>query len=376
MPGNHDWYDGLTLFLQQFCAEDAIGGWRTPQSRSYFAVQLGHRWWLWGVDAGLGGQVDDLQRDYFKKLDVAHGSHIILCWSAPTWTKERRKPGGHALLQRFVSEIVEGVEGVEGVEAFKGHKSAVALYLTGDTHHFAHYQAEDTGEHWITAGGGGAFLHPTHNLPDPLPLPATDGTTKSLRLRDTWPDERDSRKILWRLALFPWHNGSFVAFMALVHLLLAWGVQGGVRQPPEGPASALRGLSRSAVSDGFVRNPICIVLGLLVVAGFTGLAIPPRREKRHRYRLAGVIHGAAHIALALVVIRYAGTLGWAPKPNTLFVLSFLTKVAIAGGVLSGVLVGLYLAITNLVLKMHDNEAFSVLHLTGLQAFPPHGGPGA
>jgi hypothetical protein len=48
IPGNHDWYDGLTNFLRVFCQEKWIGGRRTLQSRSYFAVRLPQSWWLWG----------------------------------------------------------------------------------------------------------------------------------------------------------------------------------------------------------------------------------------------------------------------------------------------------------------------------------------
>ena len=40
VPGNHDWYDGLTGFLRMFGQGRWIGGWRTRQTRSYFAVQL------------------------------------------------------------------------------------------------------------------------------------------------------------------------------------------------------------------------------------------------------------------------------------------------------------------------------------------------
>ena len=48
VPGNHDWYDGLTAFLRLFAGrEDAhIGGWQTAQTRSYFAVKLPRGWWL------------------------------------------------------------------------------------------------------------------------------------------------------------------------------------------------------------------------------------------------------------------------------------------------------------------------------------------
>jgi hypothetical protein len=356
MPGNHDWYDGLTLFLAQFSTEPSIGGWRTPQSRSYFAVPLRPGWWLWGLDAGLGGQIDAPQRAYFEELRLTAGSHLILCWCVPTWTKEPRKPGGHALLQTFVRDVVE-----------KRHRSDVALYVTGDSHYFAHHVSAETGEHWITAGGGGAFLHPTHNLSRSLSLPAAEGTTTTLQLEDRWPGKRESRGLLWRLLLFPRYNPTFAGFMGFVHVLLAWGVQGGLRQPSERAADALANLSWSDVWEGFISNPFSTVLGILLVAGFSALAIPPRREKRHRYRLVGVVHGAAHLGLALMVIR--GASAWlSPKPGTLFTLAFLAKVAVAGGLLSGVLVGLYLAITNLTLKMHDNEAFSALHLKGYKHF--------
>src|SRR5690606_31088333 len=36
IPGNHDWYDGLTGFLRLFGQGRWIGGWRTSQGRSYF----------------------------------------------------------------------------------------------------------------------------------------------------------------------------------------------------------------------------------------------------------------------------------------------------------------------------------------------------
>ena len=48
MPGNHDWYDGLQSFVKVFCRRARVGGWVTPQARSYFAVQLPHRTWLFG----------------------------------------------------------------------------------------------------------------------------------------------------------------------------------------------------------------------------------------------------------------------------------------------------------------------------------------
>src|SRR5262249_20643674 len=41
LPGNHDWYDGLTSFMRLFVKDgkDNIGGWQNAQSRSYFAIK-------------------------------------------------------------------------------------------------------------------------------------------------------------------------------------------------------------------------------------------------------------------------------------------------------------------------------------------------
>ena len=59
LPGNHDWYDGLTSFIRLFTRQRNIGGWRTIQTRSYFACGSGLTrpatdapgWWLWAWTA-------------------------------------------------------------------------------------------------------------------------------------------------------------------------------------------------------------------------------------------------------------------------------------------------------------------------------------
>src|SRR5690606_24602207 len=52
LPGNHDWYDGLTAFLRLFARRGGgrIGGWLTCPARSYLALQLPPRWWLPALD--------------------------------------------------------------------------------------------------------------------------------------------------------------------------------------------------------------------------------------------------------------------------------------------------------------------------------------
>ena len=78
LPGNHDWYDGLSSFDHMFCkarfghaAENRIGGWLCPQHRSYFAIRLPHNWWIWGADIQLAQYLDAGQILYFEGVAEA-----------------------------------------------------------------------------------------------------------------------------------------------------------------------------------------------------------------------------------------------------------------------------------------------------------------
>src|SRR5436190_1576193 len=91
IPGNHDWYDGLTLFLAKFCRgrRTPLGSWMASQRRSYFAAHLGDNWWIWGFDSQLGEDVDQPQADYFVTIarKMEPNAKIIICASVPTWLK-------------------------------------------------------------------------------------------------------------------------------------------------------------------------------------------------------------------------------------------------------------------------------------------------
>ena len=88
IPGNHDWYDGLSGFMRHFGQQGWLGGWRTRQNRSYWAIQLPHGWWLWGIDSQLESYIDRAQLDYFRSTAEKHmvkGDRIILCVAEPSW---------------------------------------------------------------------------------------------------------------------------------------------------------------------------------------------------------------------------------------------------------------------------------------------------
>ena len=67
IPGNHDWYDGLTGFMRVFGQQAWIGGRQTVQTRSYFAAALPGRWWLWGIDIQSDAYLDSAQIRYFQR---------------------------------------------------------------------------------------------------------------------------------------------------------------------------------------------------------------------------------------------------------------------------------------------------------------------
>ena len=51
----------MRLFVKN--GKDHIGGWENAQSRSYFAIQLPHSWWLFAIDTQFGAYIDDPQLD-------------------------------------------------------------------------------------------------------------------------------------------------------------------------------------------------------------------------------------------------------------------------------------------------------------------------
>src|SRR6185312_7082908 len=79
-------------------------------------------------------------------------SKIILCSAEPGWqyTKTNSKAWGNV---GFALRIA--------ADAGKGLK--IPLLLSGDTHLYSRYVAQD-GTQFVTSGGGGAFRHPTHHL--------------------------------------------------------------------------------------------------------------------------------------------------------------------------------------------------------------------
>ncbi|MDH5767102.1 MAG: metallophosphoesterase, partial [Gammaproteobacteria bacterium] len=154
IPGNHDWYDGLVSFTRLFCQGRVWGGRNTEQTRSYFALKLPNNWWLFAVDIQLESDIDKPQLDYFKRIinkDVQEKDRIIICTPEPDW-----------IFSNIYDKSLEN--NLAHLEEIINKKATIPVTLSGDLHHYRRH-VDKQGFHKITAGGGGAFLHPT-NGPD------------------------------------------------------------------------------------------------------------------------------------------------------------------------------------------------------------------
>jgi hypothetical protein len=326
IPGNHDWYDGLTNFGRFFCNGRWIGGWRTCQRRSYFGLQLPHRWWLLAIDIQLDTYIDDPQLEYFRGLRLQAGDNVILVTGKPSWTKVEdgaplaRQPDSYKNLQYFKDEVIP-----DGVR--------VPVTITGDLHHYCRYRAED-GTHLITAGGGGAYLFPTHTQHDTLGIPAKDGGTTAYRCEGSlFPTREESRKLTRGALALTRHAPRLLAIFAVVYALfglsLYWVLQ-----------------DKQSWLVGVLVTALLLIGGLSVYAAF---------EKPLGKLAGGAAHGGSHLALAAVppvVLELLGAGGWG------WAVVALVVAALLGFVLGGVIFGLYLILTHTRAPKHANEVLA------------------
>lgn len=63
-----DWFDGLHTYMRYICHKSWLGGWFMPQKKSYFALKLPKRWWVFGLDLALHGDIDVYQFKFFSEL--------------------------------------------------------------------------------------------------------------------------------------------------------------------------------------------------------------------------------------------------------------------------------------------------------------------
>lgn len=396
LPGNHDWYDGLTSFIRTFTRQRNIGAWRTIQTRSYFAVRLTGKapdqgkgrdgdkggggtpgWWLLGLDSQLGQYIDEPQLDYFYRnvtLQLQPGDAIILCVAAPFWVKMAHGSSEFGQVDFFEQDYLRRRFDPDS-NAFQPTGASVRLWLSGDLHHYSRYQqwapgddhgfpADPARTQMITCGLGGAYLSDAHWLPEEVALPApVDGASGSVAMRQerqgpgarrftrtpaTFPGPAESRHLGKRLAnpfspyWLPLRNPGLGVWLGLVHVIAAlalWTV-----------FSAFRGESFLDSINSLTQGNTPLLVGIMVLAMPLLLAVVVMLSHAAGMARSGVVvfaRGALYQLAALavsaavvVLLPWPGT--W---PDGLVFLLALAVVYLGGWVVGSEAFALFIVAT-------------------------------
>jgi hypothetical protein len=362
LPGNHDWYDGLTSFLRVFAQQRAFGGWTTEQTRSYFAVSLPHRWWLYAIDTQFDDYLDAPQLEYFRAAAerLEPGDAVILCTSTPSWVPAGSggKTKGYDTIEFFTREFI------------RPRHATVPLMLTGDKHHYARYAERDGTTQRITCGLGGAYLLGTHTLPKKLTLPPAKSrvrapaTVTESDLKARYPDKKLSELLAAGVFRLPWRNPGFWALTGITQTVMSLAVLFGLAET----ADPTR---RGVFGQLAAWAPSAIAAAVLIFGGiaFARLEIP-RASATHV--LAGLAHAIGHVALS---VGWAFAVRWLyrdalPAGNAADWLIFVIVVVATPlliGFLDAEIVALYLLLVSRA-GINFNEVFAAQSLEDHKGF--------
>lgn len=369
IPGNHDWYDGLSSFSRLFFSDvdRSFSGWRTRQKRSYFALKLPAGWWLLGSDGQLQSDIDTPQIEYFRTICekyMKEGEKVMLCIAQPNWIYAHK-------YQQF-GELYDESDLLFLQNEILGKKNIdVKVFLAGDYHHYRRHEEIDAKDknakvQKITAGGGGAFLHPTHDI-DVSVIREDYGegkmTSRSFELKESYPDIKTSRNLTFRNLYFLFSNPAFGIITAILYLLTAWLVGSSVGYRSPGKFLDTFIFTGQAIKN----NPVAAIWIILLALAF--IFFTDTHSKIYKWS-GGLLHVAAH----LIAIFY---IGWGAifLSNIIFgsatFLGFLlssTLIFILGWIVGSTLMGIYFFISQYFFGRHNEESFSAIKIQDYKNF--------
>jgi hypothetical protein len=344
IPGNHDWYDSLVAFSRTFCRpERGFAGCATRQTRSYFALKLPANWWLLAIDLQLGADLDEPQVQYFQKVAerMDAGARLIFCVPEPRWILEDAYPKHESYEELSSTRFLED----------KVFKRKARVFITGDLHFYKRHENAE-GVQKITAGGGGAFLHPTH-------APDTRTLRNGFVQRAVYPDEKTSARLCWRNFLFPFINPKSGWLYAFLYAMSAWLASASLE------ASDVIDLRTAldAALHAAIRDPLNGMWLVLIVGAFIFFTDTHLRSWRI---LGGAFHAVMHLAaafmvgwLALLLTTRGFDLGYGSIPQLLLAGAITFTL---GGPVGAFILGVYLFVSIRIFGRHGNEAFSSLRI--------------
>ncbi|WP_028057826.1 metallophosphoesterase family protein [Candidatus Solirubrobacter pratensis] len=185
VPGNHDWYDGLHGFMHHICglddpdapldfgsgvrrwiasrtwrhsvrpADDALAamrGDREPcgQPGPYVAIDAGPLR-IVTIDTGIQGGIDAEQAAWLERVSLADPRPKVLLTGKPIYVD-----GEYKAQQAAVDRIVTDP------------RANYVAAIGGDIHNYQRYPVklpDGRTLQYVVSGGGGAFMHATHQIP-------------------------------------------------------------------------------------------------------------------------------------------------------------------------------------------------------------------
>jgi hypothetical protein len=346
LPGNHDWYDGLTAFLRLFARRNGnhIGGWVTQQTRSYFALRLPHGWWLLAIDAQGEAYLDDPQLEFFRGVAATFekGDRVIIAIPQPSWMQTEANERIYDTIDYFLRSVIDP----SGAE--------VAVMLSGDLHHYSRYASKDAPRQLINCGGGGAYTAATHHLAEEIIVPPKHSSLRrsspQLRytLQKTYPSKMRSQwlgsGVFGRL---PWRNWGLGVMLGIVQTMLLLAFQNERGQ--------------------IITTPIFLMVSLILAAGvFFSYGLT---EGEHRVWpiVLGGLHGTAHVVLGIVGWLIWKQLPFHDLPWPLPVLSAVVFYLPFAGLAALLLVSAYLLVASRF-KVNLNELFAGQGIEDFKSF--------
>lgn len=294
-----------------------LEGYEPVQSATYWAVRLAPGLDLWGPDRQLRA-LDLDQRAYFAEERERSGPRgLVLCVADP--------------VRAFLEPNWGGVDVLRGLGVSLANDGP--LVLTGDTHHYCR-EVVGKGMH-VTAGGGGAFLHPARIVRRGLTPPAAEfpGPRASLAL---------ALQVPWQIV----HGRS--GFLVHGALAIVYLPTCGPALFGEAPGPALSGATAAAVAIacfflGGWRSGKAVRIGLLACA-------------------AGAAIGALPLAMDRAVSAIAAAFDWHAPASTMA--AFVFAASIYGGTLA---FGTFLMLLT-ILGLEQHQAFGALAHPGYKHF--------
>jgi hypothetical protein len=352
IPGSHDWYDGLVNFTSIFCRKRWIGGWKTAQRRSYFALKLPNRWWLWGVDIQFGSYIDEAQLRYFAGVALDHvepGDRIILCTA-------KEVDSGRKDTEIHSDRDLEFLER----EVITACGARLVLYVKSGKHYYARYEQDNGPRQHIASGGGGAFLHPTHNLPERMDLPGAEGPVPYRKAR-TYPSPEVSKRLRRRIWLLAPYNLPLAGVFGAIQVLLAFML--GLHLRDRHVALGL-----SDLLNAVWESPTLFLLIPLVIVSLVGMVRFAHDARGLRRFLVGTVHTALQLASAAGFMIASSWLSSAfGLRGAWSLVAFFGLIFVVGGI--GGMVGMsgYLWVAN-CFGLHGTEGYAAQHHQDLKHF--------